>query len=164
MLKLSRREIRDVSSAVRPLGSIEHLFLLLDKNSPAHFAVTAEVSGRTNVDDWRKALDRVQQRHPLLSMTIGHAPGAVPGFRHGKGVSIPLRVLRDDPQKRWAAEVGEELARPIDPSSCASRSRCPCPRSGQFRIYAGGAPFHSRWHVTRFLTPGHAYRNIGRRS
>jgi hypothetical protein len=28
---------------------------------------------------------------------------------------IPLRIVEDDPETRWKAEVGEELATPFDP-------------------------------------------------
>lgn len=116
MSKLSLSAIRDVSSAIRPLGSIEHAFLLLDKTMHTHFSLTAEVSGRTSVGDWRNALDRVQERHPLLSMTIGSAPSGVPWFRRVDGASIPMRVVYDDPHTRRMAEVSEESVRTIDPN------------------------------------------------
>jgi len=109
MTKLSLPEIRDVSSAVRPLGALEQLFLLIDKNSPVHFAMTAEILGRTRIDDWRRALDRVQERHSMLSTAIGGAPGAVPWLRKGAVFSIPLRVVYGDPRELWKEEVSGEL-------------------------------------------------------
>lgn len=79
-----------------------------------HFAITVEVSGRTTEDDWRKALDRVQERHPLLWMRIEGAPRGVPWFRQSEGAPIPMRVVHGNPHAMWAAEVCEELARAID--------------------------------------------------
>jgi phthiocerol/phthiodiolone dimycocerosyl transferase-like enzyme/condensation domain-containing protein len=114
MSKLSLPTIREALSALRPLGSIERAFLLLDHIHPVHFAITVEVSGRTTVDDWRKALNCVQQRHPLLSMRVEGAPRGVPWFRQTENAPIPLRVLYGHPQAMWAAEVCEELTRPID--------------------------------------------------
>jgi hypothetical protein len=102
------------SGAVRPLGSLEHLFWLMDQTAPIHFAMTAQVTGETEPGDWRMALDRLQERHPLLSVAIERT-GSGPQFRHSDA-PIPLRVVKDDPQARWEAEVAEELAAPFDPS------------------------------------------------
>ena len=52
--------------AIRLLGSLEHLFWLFDQNRFVHFAVTALISGETSPRDWRRALDRLQERHPNL--------------------------------------------------------------------------------------------------
>src|SRR5258708_21025838 len=102
--------------AIRSLGSLEHLFWLFDQNSFVHFAVTALISGETSPRDWRRALDRLQKRHPILSVCIGGEPGSVPSFRQADGTPIPLRIVEDEPELRWGAEVGEELATPFNPS------------------------------------------------
>ena len=106
----------DVPDTIRPLGSFEHLFWLIDQRGPIHFAVTAQVSGRTSPRDWRQALDIVQERHPLLSVRVERSPGSIPQFRQVDAVPIPLRIVEDDPTTRWEAEVGEELATPLDPN------------------------------------------------
>ncbi len=102
--------------AIRSLGSLEHLFWLYDQNRFVHFAVTALISGETSPRDWRRALDRLQKRHPILSVCIGGEPGSVPSFRQADGTPIPLRIVEDEPELRWEAEVGEELATPFNPS------------------------------------------------
>jgi Phthiocerol/phthiodiolone dimycocerosyl transferase C-terminus len=102
--------------AIRSLGSLEHLFWLYDQNRFVHFAVTALISGETSPRDWRRALDRLQKRHPILSVCIGGEPGSVPSFRQADGTPIPLRIVEDEPEQRWEAEVGEELATPFNPS------------------------------------------------
>ncbi len=71
--------------AIRSLGSLEHLFWLFDQNSFVHFAVTALISG------------------------------SVPSFRQADARPIPLRIVEDEPEPRWEAEVGKELATPFNP-------------------------------------------------
>jgi hypothetical protein len=100
---------------MRPLGSFEHLFWLVDQKGPVHFAVTAQIAGRTSPADWRTALDRVQERHPLLSACINGSPGSVPRFRQAGAAPIPLRIVEEDPETCWEADVGQELATPFDP-------------------------------------------------
>jgi Condensation domain len=111
------RDVADLSLALRPLGSFERLFWLIDQSHPVHFAVTAEVECDISPRDWRQALDRVQDRHPLLNVSIEGAPGRVPYYRREQSAPIPLRIVEDDdPGSRWKVEVGEELATPFDPS------------------------------------------------
>jgi len=101
---------------VRPLGSLEHLFWLLDQHRFVHFAVTALISGETSPRDWRRALDRLQKRHPILSVCIDEEPDSFPSFRQADVTPIPLRIVEDEPELRWEVEVGKELARPFNPS------------------------------------------------
>jgi hypothetical protein len=104
------------SELLRPLGSFEHLFWLMDQSHPVHFAVTAEVEGDVSPRDWRQALDRVQARHPLLDVSIEGAPGRVPHYRRGQGAPLPLRIVEDDdPGSRWKIEASEELGTPFNP-------------------------------------------------
>jgi Condensation domain len=106
----------NVSSINRPLGSLEHMFWLLDQNRSVHFAVTAQIAGRAGPYHWREALDRLQERHPILSVCIDGSPGSVPRFRQEDAAPIPLRIVEGDPKARWEGEVSEELAMPFDPS------------------------------------------------
>jgi Condensation domain len=102
--------------AIRSLGSLEHLFWLFDQNRPCHFAVMALISGGTSRRDWRRALDRLQKRHPILSVCIDGEPATVPSFRQADATPIPLRIVEDEPELLWEAEVGKELATPFNPS------------------------------------------------
>ena len=101
--------------AVRSLGSLEHLFWLYDQHRFVHFAVTALMSGRASPRDWRRALDRLQKRHPILSVRIDGGRESRPSFRQADATPIPLRIVVDEPELRWEAEVGHELATPFDP-------------------------------------------------
>jgi hypothetical protein len=118
MTEFARQFVRnrlEAPETLRALGSFEHLFWLMDQNRPVHFAVTAQVEGRTSPRDWRQALDTVQERHKLLSVRIEESPGSIPQYRQVNDAPIPLRIVEDDPDTRWEAEVGEELAMPFDP-------------------------------------------------
>ena len=102
--------------AVRSLGSLEHVFWLSDQHHSLHFAVAALISGETSARDWRRALDCLQKRHPILSVCIDGEPDSVPSFRQADATPIPLRIVEDEPELRWEAEVGKELATPFNPS------------------------------------------------
>ncbi|MDX6460694.1 MAG: hypothetical protein QOE55_4391, partial [Acidobacteriaceae bacterium] len=66
---------------LRPLGAFEELFCLFDQRFPTNGALAAQITGHTTVQQWRDALDAVQQRHPLLSARIDTTFNRVPHFR-----------------------------------------------------------------------------------
>src|SRR5262245_48606404 len=100
---------------VRPLGSLEHLFWLLDQHRFVHFAVTALISGETTPRDWRRALDRLQKRHPILSVCIDGKPDSVPSFRQADVTPIPLRdSLMDGQEQDQAGAAMPAVYRPHD--------------------------------------------------
>jgi hypothetical protein len=99
---------------IRPLGAGEELMWLLDLSSRIHFALVAEVEGRTTVEVWRAALDALQRRHPLLSVCIDSNHSQIPHFRHVEGEPIPLRVV-ETVEMRWERELERELHTQFDP-------------------------------------------------
>ena len=99
---------------LRPLGAFEELFCLFDQHFPTNGAFAAQISGHTTVEQWRDALDAVQQRHPLLSVCIDTTFNRVPHFRRATGQSIPLRVVTSS-FARWQREVAEEVNEPFVP-------------------------------------------------
>jgi hypothetical protein len=105
-----------VEGYIRPLGSFEHLFWLLDQESPMHFSLAAEIEGPTTVKDWRVALDYVQRRHPFFSVCIEKDENSIPRFRQVRDKPIPLRVVRvGTSQRGWLTELQKEVATPFDP-------------------------------------------------
>ena len=68
ILQLTQQDLQAAAppTVLRPLGSFEEFFWLIDQNRPLHFALAAQVQGPTTVGRWRDALDLVQRRHPLL--------------------------------------------------------------------------------------------------
>ena len=100
---------------LRPLGSFEHFFWLIDQNRPVHFALAAEVLGTTKPEQWLAALELVQRRHPLLSVRIEADGTGRPHFRRKIGTRIPLRIRQEhDATKDWALEMELELSIPFD--------------------------------------------------
>lgn len=105
------------SPFLRPLGALEELFWLLDQHRPFHFAMAAEVDGATTVSDWRRALDLVQQRHPLLSVRIERNGENRPCFRQDLAAPIPLRVVQGtNVTQRWEFQAELELSIPFAPT------------------------------------------------
>lgn len=82
-----------------------------------HIVFAAEITGTAHPEDWRRALDRAQERHPLLSMRIEGGPGSLPRFSAVPGAQIPLRVVDADPRSQWEAEVHREFVTPFDPNT-----------------------------------------------
>jgi hypothetical protein len=104
-----------VEGDIRPLGSSEHLFWLLDQGSPMHFSLAAQIEGHATVGDWRAALGQVQRRHPFFSVCIERV-GPDPHFRRAPQTPIPIRIVRvDASQPNWPTEMQRELATPFDP-------------------------------------------------
>jgi hypothetical protein len=97
---------------LRPLGAFEELYCLFDQQFPINHALAAQISGYTTVQQWRDALDAVQQRHPLLSACIDTTFNRVPRFRRVVGQRIPLRVITS-PLARWQQEIAEEVNSPF---------------------------------------------------
>jgi hypothetical protein len=102
------------SDLLRPLGAFEELFCLLDQRFPTNGVLAAQITGHTTVQQWRDALDAVQQRHPLLSACIDTTFNRVPHFRRVTGQRIPLRVVTS-PNARWQQEIAEEVNDPFTP-------------------------------------------------
>ena len=98
---------------MRPLGAMEKLFWLADQHRPIHFAVAAEVSGATRVEQWRSGLDRIGQGSPLVWSRIGLDPSGCPRFEPAIAGSLPLQVV-EERAADWTVHVAAELARPFD--------------------------------------------------
>lgn len=98
----------------RPLGALEHLFWLLDRRHPMHFAIAARVGGVTSLAAWRQALDALQQVHSRLRVEIATTPDGAPRFRPSVD-PIPLRIATE-PAARLETELARELHAPFDPA------------------------------------------------
>ena len=104
------------SNVLRSLGSLEQVLWLGSQHRPKHFALAAEINGKTTIEGWRTALDAVQRRHPLLSVRIEKVEGHAPRFLQVPGASIPLRILQGDGAlSHWESEMEREMSSPVDP-------------------------------------------------
>jgi NRPS condensation-like uncharacterized protein len=128
------------SDLLRSLGAFEELFCLFDQLFPTNHALAAQITGHTTVEQWRDALDAVQQRHPLLSACIDTAFNRVPYFRRVSSERIPLRVVTS-PFARWQREIAEEVNAPFTPH-----------QAPLFRA----ALLHQETHCTFILSSHHA--------
>lgn len=97
----------------RPLGAGENILWLHDQVAPAHFAVTAQVTGELVTEQLQQALSQVQQRHPLLQVCIVPDASGKPWFVEDSA-RIPLRVVRRQNEQHWLFEVEQELYCPFD--------------------------------------------------
>lgn len=101
------------TGTLRPIGGTEHFFWLANQILPVHGSFVTEIRGTTSVAQWREALDVVQARHPLLSVSVVEDAASVLHFRH-TDAPIPMRVLAYDSTVDWRTEVEEELSVPFD--------------------------------------------------
>jgi hypothetical protein len=98
---------------LRQLSPFEKFLWLLDYRRPLHFSVSAQVEGRTTVEEWRAALKALQQRHPLLSASIELDANGAPYFQKQSGATIPLRVVKGSTLQQLESEVAKEIAMPF---------------------------------------------------
>jgi hypothetical protein len=103
---------------LRPLTAQEEIYWQLTFNDQIHPVIAAHVTGSTSLEQWRAALDALQLRHSLLSVSIEapslETPGQTqPFFQKRSGVPIPLRVVPWATVSRWEEEIERELATPF---------------------------------------------------
>ena len=95
------------------LGSLEELVWLYDQTSPFHCVMGATFIGAETAAPWRKVLDALQRRHPLLRVRIERDASAYPKFVTDEAARIPLRMGEAD--IGWAGEMSRELQISFDP-------------------------------------------------
>jgi hypothetical protein len=109
---------------LRPLGSMEHIFWLLNRSVGNQIVLAAEIEGKTTLHAWRQALNALQRRHPLLSAAIVPGSNGFPYFDGPIAQEIPLRIATDAIWQEGAIATGwldrqmaNELAEPFDTAS-----------------------------------------------
>jgi hypothetical protein len=100
---------------IRPLGNCEKAFWLLDRILRIHFVVVAEVEGTVEIEQWRRALDVVFQRSPLLAASIREDVAGRVWLQQAPFTTMPLRV-RARTTTSWESVAEEELAHRFDAS------------------------------------------------
>ncbi|QWW72453.1 condensation domain-containing protein [Rhizobium sp. WYJ-E13] len=97
---------------LRPLGAFERLLYVDSIAHQRHFCIVAEIETEKGLADFRRAIDKVQKRHPLLCAGISEDPAAGPAFhRRSEEIKIifePLTSMTD-----WRQAVERELATPF---------------------------------------------------
>jgi hypothetical protein len=105
---MSNSELR-VKTKLRPLGTFEEYFWLVDRQTPRTIVVAAALEGPTTINGWRTALKAVQATHPLLSARIQKRPGLRPYFEHAFGIDLPLQILPFDAPNSLLDYCSKEL-------------------------------------------------------
>jgi hypothetical protein len=97
----------------RPLGIFETAETLTDAAAP--FNVVGVIELETDIDPsaLRDALDRAQQRHPLLRARIDDRNGAF-HFVVGETAAIPLAIVDREDDDHWRRIAEIELNRAFD--------------------------------------------------
>lgn len=76
----------------RLLGAQEILFYAMNEASPKHFLMAAEVEGHSTKSAWESAVSKLQQIHPILTMSIVASQDNL--LLSGSGeVNLPLDVV-----------------------------------------------------------------------
>jgi hypothetical protein len=75
----------------RPLNEIEYFNWCIGQ--PYNMVVAVQLRGEVSAGQLREALDKVQQRHPLLGVNTEPGPGGLPWFSSEGVGAIPLTVV-----------------------------------------------------------------------
>ncbi|KST63732.1 condensation domain-containing protein [Mastigocoleus testarum] len=100
------------TSICRPLGAWEKLFWLSSQAHPAHVGLTAKIRGEFSIEQLKKTLTQVQQRHPLLRVRIAFDQTQQPWFVEDPA-EIPLRIVARQGEQHWQQEIKKELSEPF---------------------------------------------------
>lgn len=107
-------EFYPMNTIARPLGGYEKAFWIVDQICRTHFAMAVEVCGRIGEEEFQTALDAVQARHPLLSVSIEGDRYKNPAFRFVPGKKISVRIMNGPAVDRLEKEIATELSVPFD--------------------------------------------------
>jgi hypothetical protein len=106
-----------LATLVRPIEALERLFFRYSERNPAHFLLAAEFDVVLDTEQLRRALDSVQQRHPLLSVHVeDHTPTRLSFHRSASAAPIALAV-HDHAGDDWQSLAAAELTKPFDRST-----------------------------------------------
>lgn len=94
----------------RRLDTSELAFYEASRRAVANCVIAAHLDRPPDPDALRRAIDRVQARHPLLRARV--EPGFVPRLR-GDAPPIPLALVPRPDDAAWLARVGADLNTPF---------------------------------------------------
>ncbi len=108
----------------RKLGAFESALTLSDEHAPLNVVAVLRLAAGPSPPALRRALDVLQQRHPLLGARIANRAGGYV-FELGGAGAIALRRVEGGDPDAWAAEAEAELGERIDlagaPARCVYR-------------------------------------------
>lgn len=88
----------------RPLMMVERI-MYVDPETPLNCIYTARIKGEIPEENFKAALIRIQQKHPILRTNIDHNIGNYPYFMGQKDIEpIPLRIVERTTDDDWFKE------------------------------------------------------------
>lgn len=95
----------------RKLMMVERI-MYVDSETPLNVVYTAKINGEIPEENFKIALDKIQQKHPLLRVSIDHKSATYPFFVEEKEISpIPLRIVERKTDQDWLLESENEWYR-----------------------------------------------------
>ncbi|WP_415326913.1 phthiocerol/phthiodiolone dimycocerosyl transferase family protein [Chryseobacterium sp. MMS23-Vi53] len=95
----------------RKLMMVERI-MYVDSQTPLNVVYTAKINGEILEENFKIALDKIQQKHPLLRVSIDHKSAKYPFFVEEKEISsIPLRIVERKTDEDWLLESENEWYR-----------------------------------------------------
>lgn len=95
----------------RKLMMVERI-MYVDATTPLNCVFTAKINGVLSEDNFRLALAKIQQKHPLLRATIDNSDEKQPYFMEQKDIApIPLRIIPRQTDEDWFLESEKEWFR-----------------------------------------------------
>ncbi|MFP3590431.1 condensation domain-containing protein [Chryseobacterium sp. SIMBA_038] len=95
----------------RKLMLVERI-MYVDSETPLNVVYTARINGEILEENFKIALDKIQQKHPLLRVSIDHKSAKYPFFVEEKEISpIPLRIVERKTDQDWLSESENEWYR-----------------------------------------------------
>ncbi len=88
----------------RPLMMVERI-MYVDPETPLNCIYTARIKGEIPEENFKTALIRIQQKHPILRTNIDHNKGRYPFFMGQRDIEpIPLRIVERKTDEDWFKE------------------------------------------------------------
>ncbi len=87
---------------------------LASEYHPINFALMARVRGELTRDQCQTALDKLQYKHPALSVNVAQAADGHVYLSSNPALQLPMRIGTREHPERWVKEVTAELSRAFD--------------------------------------------------
>ncbi len=95
----------------RKLMMVERI-MYVDSKTPVNCVFTVKINGEIPEDNFKVALNKIQQKHPLLRASIDHKSAKQPFFIEEKEIApIPLRIVERKTDEDWLLESENEWYR-----------------------------------------------------
>lgn len=89
--------------------------MYVDAHTPLNCVFAVKIQGRLSQENLRNALNKVQQKHPLLRARIQENENGIPHFTSSNRLAeIPVRIIERQNDEHWKEESKTEWAKLFD--------------------------------------------------